>query len=58
MTRLKLETYAPFPDLPPVEPGAFGPVYEIRSYVLKTGGLCPPSRGGRKSSLRARSCRG
>ena len=45
MTSLKLEAYAPFPNLPPVEPGSFGPVYEIRSYILKTGGLSPTFEG-------------
>lgn len=45
LTRLSLDSYAPFPDLPPVETGAFGPVYEIRSYVLKTGGLTPTFEG-------------
>jgi len=45
LTRLSLQSYAPFPDLPPVEAGAFGPVYEIRSYVLKTGGLLPTFEG-------------
>jgi hypothetical protein len=42
---LTLESMAPFPGLPPVEVGAFGPVYEIRSYVLKTGGLLPTFEG-------------
>ncbi len=45
MASLKLESYAPFPGLPPVEPGAFGPVYEIRSYILKNGGLSPTFEG-------------
>jgi hypothetical protein len=45
LTRLSLDSYAPFPGLPPVEVGAFGPVYEIRSYVLKTGGLAPTFEG-------------
>lgn len=38
---MKLESYAPFPFLPPVEPGNFGPIYEIRTYQLKQGGLAP-----------------
>jgi hypothetical protein len=45
ITDLKLESYAPFPGLPPVETGAFGPVYEIRSYILKNGGLGPTFEG-------------
>ncbi len=45
LNQMTLESYAPFPDLPPVQPGAFGPVYEIRSYILKTGGLLPTFEG-------------
>ena len=36
---LSLETHAPFPDLPPVETGAFGPFYEVRTYRLLPGAL-------------------
>ena len=36
---LSMESFAPFPDRPPVRTGAFGPVYEFRSYILKVGGL-------------------
>ncbi len=36
---LSMETYAPFPFLPPLQTGRFGPVYEFRSYVLKPGAL-------------------
>ncbi len=45
MTGLSLETMIPFPDLPPVEPGAFGPIYEFRTYVLKHGGIAPTLEG-------------
>jgi hypothetical protein len=45
LTRLSMDSYAPFPGLPPVETGAFGSVYEIRSYVLKPGGLAPTFEG-------------
>lgn len=38
---LSSESYAPFPFLPPPVPGSFGPVYEIRTYRLKPGGLPP-----------------
>jgi hypothetical protein len=40
-TRLEMHSHAPFPWLPPVEPGRLGPIYEIRTYELKTGGLAP-----------------
>jgi NIPSNAP len=39
LTRLETDSYAPFPDVPPVEIGAFGPIYEIRTYTLKPGRL-------------------
>lgn len=45
MVELNLESLAPFPGLPPVETGAFGPIYEFRTYVLKTGGLAPTFEG-------------
>ncbi len=45
LTRLEMDSYAPFPDMPPVETGNFGAIYEIRSYVLKTGGLLPTFEG-------------
>ncbi|TCZ59734.1 NIPSNAP family protein [Roseicella aquatilis] len=42
LTGLSMDAYAPFPFIPPVpEGGALGPVYEVRSYILKTGGLAP-----------------
>ncbi|MCF6370835.1 NIPSNAP family protein [Rhizobium halophilum] len=44
LTGLQLESYAPFPFLPPVQIGRFGPAYEFRTYVLKTGGLEPTIR--------------
>ncbi|MBU6497123.1 MAG: NIPSNAP family protein [Rhodospirillales bacterium] len=37
----RLDTYQPLPCLPPVTPGRFGAVYEIRSYALKPGGVLP-----------------
>jgi hypothetical protein len=39
LSGLSMETYAPFPYLPPVKPGAFGGVYEFRAYTLKAGGV-------------------
>jgi NIPSNAP len=54
LTRLELHGYAPFPWLPPVEPAALGPIYEIRSYELKTGGLQPTLAAWEKA-LPARS---
>jgi len=38
---ISCETFVQFPDLPPVGPADFGPVYEFRTYHLKIGGLAP-----------------
>lgn len=31
------DTYAPLPFLPPLQPGTFGPFFEVRTYLLKPG---------------------
>ncbi len=41
LARIEVESYAQFPGLPPVRPGAHGPIYEFRAYELKIGGLAP-----------------
>lgn len=41
LTALSMDSYAPFPFVPPVVPGEYGKVYEIRTYKLKPGGLQP-----------------
>ncbi len=41
ITDLSLDTYVPFDFMPPLQPGAYGPCYEVRSYVLKPDGLTP-----------------
>ncbi len=41
LAAIAIDRYRPFPDIPPVEPGAYGAIYELRSYVLKIGGLTP-----------------
>jgi NIPSNAP protein len=33
------DTYAPFPFMPPMPIGSFGPFFEVRSYLLQTAGL-------------------
>ncbi len=38
---MAMDTYASFDFIPPMRPGAFGPCYEVRSYVLKPGSLAP-----------------
>lgn len=39
LTSLNLDSYAPFPFLPAVEPGEQGPFYEVRVYGIKPTGL-------------------
>ena len=39
VTALSMDSYAPFPFLPPITPRVLGPVYEFRTYRLKPGGL-------------------
>jgi len=41
ITELALDTYVSLDFMPPLRPGVFGPCYEVRSYVLKPGGLAP-----------------
>ncbi|MBE9607145.1 NIPSNAP family protein [Acetobacteraceae bacterium H6797] len=39
LTAMSLDSYRPFPFLPPVRPGKFGGIYEIRTYAMKLGGI-------------------
>ncbi|MGU3559746.1 NIPSNAP family protein [Methylobacterium radiotolerans] len=41
ITALEMDSYAPFPFLPPIRTGDRGGVYEVRTYRLKPGGLPP-----------------
>lgn len=45
VTAIEMDSYAPFPFLPPIETGARGKVYEFRTYKLKPGGLSPTLQG-------------
>jgi hypothetical protein len=38
ITDLSLDTYLPFDFMPALQGGAYGPCYEVRSYVLKPDG--------------------
>jgi len=49
ITDLSLDTYASFDFMPPLRPGAHGPCYEVRSYVLKPDALAPTIELWRKS---------
>ena len=39
LTGMSLDSYVPFPGQAPIDAGAFGPVYEIRTYAVRPGGL-------------------
>jgi NIPSNAP len=39
LTGVESDTYVSFPCMDPIEPGAYGPVYEVRTYLLKPDGL-------------------
>jgi hypothetical protein len=41
LTALSAESFRALDFLPPVEPGEFGPCYEIRTYKMKLNGLMP-----------------
>jgi len=49
MTGMTMDTFVAFDFLPPIQRGAHGPCYEVRSYVLKTGGLTPTIELWRKA---------
>jgi hypothetical protein len=51
ITALSMESYAPFPFLPPVQPRPMGGIYEFRTYHLKPGGL-PPTLDGWKRAIK------
>jgi len=46
---LAMDTYVSFDFIPPLQPGAFGPCYEVRTYMLKPGGLAPTIELWRKA---------
>jgi NIPSNAP len=49
ITGMALDTYVPFDFMPPLQPGTFGPCYEVRTYMLKPGGLEPTIELWRKA---------
>lgn len=46
---MSMDTYASFDFIPAMRPGEFGPCYEVRTYVIKPGGLPPTIAAWRKS---------
>jgi len=49
LRKVKMDTYARFDVVPPIEPGAVGPIFEVRTYTLKYDGLTPTAKLWRKS---------
>jgi hypothetical protein len=49
VTALSMDSYAPFPFLPPARARAMGGIYEFRTYHLKPGGLPPTLTGWEKA---------
>jgi hypothetical protein len=43
------DAYVPFPFMEPIKPGAHGPFYEVRTYLLKPDGLAGTIEAWRKS---------
>lgn len=41
LVAITMDTYIPFPIRETIEPGEFGPIYEVRTYELKPDGLKP-----------------
>ena len=41
MTGRATDTFIQFPFLPPIKPGQYGPIFEVRTYLLKPSGLPP-----------------
>jgi hypothetical protein len=41
LVTMTMDTYVPFPIRETIEPGDFGPIYEVRTYELKSDGLKP-----------------
>lgn len=49
IVEMSMDTYVSFDFLEPMRSGEFGPWYEVRSYVLKPGGLTPTIELWRKA---------
>jgi hypothetical protein len=50
MTGISMDTYAAYDFLEPMRPGTVGPIFEVRSYTLKVGGLAPTTELWRKAA--------
>jgi hypothetical protein len=41
ITAMSTDTFVQFPFIPPIKPGQYGPIFEVRTYQLKPNGLAP-----------------
>jgi len=41
ITNITTDSYTPFPFVAPLTPGQYGPIFEVRTYLIKAGGLAP-----------------
>jgi hypothetical protein len=49
LSGVETDTYVSFPFIEPIKAGSYGPVYEVRTYLLKPGGLAGTMEAWRKS---------
>jgi hypothetical protein len=49
LTGVDADTYVPFSFIEPIKPGAHGPLYEVRTYLLRPGGLAGTVEAWRKA---------
>ena len=49
LTGVETDTYVSLPFIEPIKAGSYGPVYEVRTYLLKPGGLAGTMEAWRKS---------
>jgi hypothetical protein len=47
---MAMDIYASLDFVAPMQPGAYGPVYEVRTYELKPGGVAPTVEAWRKAA--------
>lgn len=41
ITATSTDTFVQFPFIPAIKPGQYGPIFEVRTYQIKPGGLAP-----------------
>src|ERR1700680_2892507 len=49
LSGVETDTYVSLPFIEPIKAGSYGPVYEVRTYLLKPGGLAGTTEAWRKT---------